>query len=143
MLRTIWQICGFPRRKCIAFAHSLTVSRITSQSHRAGQIAEPVLEHARHDGCHAAGLVHRLANFRDVQVLARRGGISAEGSYMGFGIVRAPHPAWRNGLFAEAFDALDQVHLERLKRDPAGPVAEPRVEFILQRDQRLDSLCPS
>ena len=44
----------------------------------------------------------------------------------------------RDGLVLEALDPLAQVHLERLERDPAGPVAEPGVELVLQRDQRLD-----
>ncbi len=52
-------------------------------------------------------------------------------------IVRVPHPPGRDGLVLEALDALAEVHLERLERDPAGPVAEPRVQLILQRDQRL------
>ena len=104
-----------------------------SQSYCTGQVAELVLQYTCNYRRHSTDFIYGFANFRDVQILTRRCGISAEFFYRSIRIIGAPHSAWRYRTILKTLDTLAQVHLERLEGNPVGSVRQPRIEFILQR----------
>ena len=72
-------------------------------------------------------------------VFRRRRRVAAELDHLGLRRCRVIHiRPGATGMLGEVLDPLAEVHLERLQRDAVRAVAEPRVQLVLERDQRLD-----
>src|SRR5690606_11462013 len=83
-----------------------------AEGRAAGEVADAPLHDAAGERWDAGELVHRLAEFGDVALLARAGGVAAEALDAGVRVVGAPDLPGRDGEFAEALEPAGEVHAE-------------------------------